>query len=316
MGIVSLRGRGFCAMRNHNRATLIYNPAARGVRRGLARELTRIEKALKAYGIQADMVPTQRSSHACLLAREAVSSGADLIIAWGGDGTINEVVNGMARSPVPLLVLPAGTGNVLAKEIRLPGNPLKSLALARTGSLRRVALGKVDQRYFLLMAGIGVDASVVAAVNPRLKRTLGKGAFWLAGLQRFLQGQFPEFELRINGEIHRGTFALVARARNYGGPFSIVPRADLDSDKLHVCLFERSGRWPYLRYLLVTVLGRHLSLSDVKYLEAETVEARANHEVWFQLDGELIGTLPQTFSIEKDALSLVVPPASSGKQEP
>lgn len=293
------------------RAVLIYNPVARRLQRRRAAKLREIEDALLSAGIAAEMRATERSLHAAELARQAVQAAPDLIIACGGDGTINEVISGMANSHIPLLVLPGGTANVLAKDVGIPKNFRKAIGLAQSGFVRRIALGKVTGRYFVCMAGVGVDAGIVAAVDSNLKKKLGEGAFWIAGFKQLFAYKFPSFQLAIDGQTHTGTFAVIARAKSYGGPLSIALNADLFSSRFDVCLYTGRSRWSYLRYCAFTLLRKHLRLSDVKYFQAAHVEAVGNPEVWFQLDGELAGKLPQDFSIEPDALSLIVPGANA-----
>ena len=254
-----------------------------------------------------EAVGTTQPDEASVLAQNAASSQVDLIIACGGDGTINEVVCGMAGSQIPLLVIPAGTANVLAKEIGLSRDWLKSVELVRTGVVRRISLGRVNQRRFILMAGIGVDAGIIAALNYRLKRRFGEASFWIAGFGQLLRYHFAPFDLFINGKHYSATFAVISKARNYGGPFQITSQADLFSDQFDICLFQSHSRWRYLCYLWHVALGRHLSLPDVQYLKATSVEALGDSKIQFQVDGELVGTLPQTFNIEPNALSLMVP---------
>ena len=254
-----------------------------------------------------EVVGTTQPDEASVLAQNAASSQVDLIIACGGDGTINEVVCGMAGSQVPLLVIPAGTANVLAKEVGLSRNWLKAVELVRTGVIRRISLGRVNQRRFILMAGIGVDAGIIAALNYGLKRKLGEGSFWITGFKQLLRYHFAPFDLFINGKRYSATFAVISKARNYGGPFQITSQADLFSDQFDICLFQSHSRWRYLCYLWHVALGRHLSLPDVQYLKATSVEALGDSKIQFQVDGELVGTLPQTFNIEPNALSLMVP---------
>jgi diacylglycerol kinase (ATP) len=254
-----------------------------------------------------ETVATTKPQEASVLAREAVSSKANLIIACGGDGTINEVVCGMAGSRVPLMVIPVGTANVLAKEIGLARDWMRSADLIKTGVVRRISLGKANERRFILMAGIGVDAGIIATLNYGLKRKLGEGSFWIAGFKQLLRYSFTPFQLRINEETYSATFAVISKAKNYGGPFQITSQADLFSDEFDICLFQSRSRWRYLHYLGHVALGRHLSLPDVRYLKAKTVEARGDSHILIQVDGELAGTLPQRFSVEPDALSLMVP---------
>jgi diacylglycerol kinase (ATP) len=275
--------------------------------RGTSEKLQDVLHVLNSYGVKVEVVATTGPNDASALARKAVDSGCDLIIASGGDGTINEVISGMAKSNVPLLVIPAGTANVLAKEIGLPRSLVKSTELIRTGRVRRISLGKVDHRYFVLMAGVGVDAATIAAVNRRLKRWLGEGAFWIAGFKQLFQYDFPSFQLIMDGSVENATFVVISKAKNYGGPFQITSRADLFSDQFDICLFQSRNRWRYLGYLWHVASGKHASLSDVKYLKARTVEVLGSSDIQVQVDGELIATLPQKFTIETDALSLIVP---------
>jgi diacylglycerol kinase family enzyme len=237
------------------------------------------------------------------------------LVACGGDGTVNEVVGGVAGSDVPLLVIPGGTSNVLGREIGLPRDLLACAALLRKGAIRRISLGRVGDRRFVLMAGIGVDAGIVAASNSQLKRFLGEGAFWLAGFQQLVQYHFSPFDLVVDGKSHRGTFALISKVKNYGGPFQLTPQANLFSNQFAVCLFQSELRWRYLHYLSRVARGTHMSLPDVLMLKGRTIEAAGSApgsaKIHVQVDGELLGTLPQTISIQDNALSLIVPRARS-----
>ena len=155
-------------------------------------------------------------------------------------------------------------------------------------------------------------SGTIAAVNQKLKRWLGEGSFWVAGFKQLFQYDFPSFQLFIDGKVEYATFAVISKAKNYGGPFQITSRADLFSDEFDVCLFQSRNRWRYLSYLWHVSWGKHASLSDVKYLKARTVEVLGDSNIQVQVDGELIATLPQKFTIETHALSLIVPgPGSS-----
>ncbi len=188
---------------NFKHATLIYNPVARKLQKGCRQKIRTICETVTSRGIKVKEVPTERSLHAIELAHQAIDSGTDLIIGCGGDGTINEIICGLAGSRVPLLVLPGGTANVLAKDIRLPKGLFAPLHLLENGEIRRVALGKANGRYFALMAGIGVDAGIAAAVNPRWKKKIGEGAFWLAGLRQFFRYSFPSFTINAGRQVYR-----------------------------------------------------------------------------------------------------------------
>ena len=158
---------------------MIFNPHAGGMQRG-GRKIEFISDSLRALGVELQLLSTRAPGDATILARRLVESECPLVVACGGDGTINEIICGMAGSHVPLMIFPGGTANVLSNQIGLPKDLRHCVQLLRTGSLRRITLGKAGARHFAVMAGIGVDAGVVKAVDPALKRKIGQGAFWLA----------------------------------------------------------------------------------------------------------------------------------------
>ena len=292
------------------RAVLVYNPAARRLRKQIDRKLRQIVAAFTAEGIHVDLAPTKGPGDAGLISKDAVLSH-QLIIAYGGDGTIHEVISGMANSSVPLLVVPGGTANVLAKELGLSGDLSRAVNLVKTGLIRRISLGKTSDRYFILMAGIGVDAAVVAAFSQRMKRHFGEGAFWFAGLQQLARYSFEPFNLLVDGVPYTATFAVISRVKNYGGPLQLTPHADLLSSEFAICLFQSVNRWRYLQYLRKALGGEHATLTDVYLLKGRIVQASGSARTRVQLDGEIAGGLPQTFTIQDEALSLIVPPTHS-----
>ncbi len=198
--MMTLPARRPAEMPRFTRAVLIFNPAARRMQAQQGRLLQRVLACLAAEGLNAQVTPTAGPGDATRLAREAVAAQSDLLIACGGDGTVNEVVGGAAGSDVPLLVIPGGTSNVLAREIGVPRDLATAAALSRKGAIRRISLGRAGDRRFVLMAGVGVDAGIVAASNSRLKRYLGEGAFWLAGFQQLARYHFLPFDVVVDGK--------------------------------------------------------------------------------------------------------------------
>ncbi len=256
-------------------------------------------------------MPTDAAGHAAELAREAVASGADLILVLGGDGTINEAVNGMIGSRVPLGILPGGTANVLANELGL-GNRLER-AVERLGSCveRRISVGRLCNthsapRHFLLMGGAGLDASIVTKVNPRLKGAFGKLAYWIAGFSQFFQS-VGQFDVAVNGEQRRCGFVLASRVRNYGGDLQIASGASLLSDDFEVVLFKGSNPLRYAAYMLAVSLRQVQSMPGVRTVRAPRVEFSGVAHL--QVDGEYGGGLPASLDMVPDALTLLVPPA-------
>jgi len=266
---------------------------------------------LKKVGIVAELTPTAAAGHATELAREAVAAGADLILVLGGDGTINEVANGMIPSRVPLGVLPGGTANVLANELGL-GNGLER-AIERLGHCveRRIAVGKLcsqdcGSRYFLLMAGAGLDATIVTKVHAGLKARAGKLAYWAAGLGEFF-GTVAQFHAHIGGQQSQHGFVLVSRVRNYGGDMEIASGASLLRHDFEVVLFEGSNPLRYAAYMTAVTLRQVKSMPGVRTLRTQRVEFSGDAHL--QIDGEYAGRLPATLELVPDALTLLVPPA-------
>jgi diacylglycerol kinase (ATP) len=238
-----------------------------------------------------------------------------LILVAGGDGTINEVVNGMAGSEVPLGILPAGTANVLANELGI-GNRMEPAAASLASWVEeRVALGllataTVDiPRHFLLMAGAGLDADIVYHLNPRMKASLGKVAYWIDGLAKFGR-RLPEFTVETEGCSLRASFALVSRVRNYGGDLEIAPSISLLEDEFEVVLFEGGTSLPYIKYMLCVLLHRIRGVRGVTILRTRKVlfSGCESGKVYVQVDGESAGSIPATAELVPNALTLLVPP--------
>ncbi len=260
-------------------------------------------------------MPTSGPRTATAIARDCIEQGADLILVAGGDGTINEVVNGMVHSDVPLGVIPGGTANVLAVEL---GLGCRVEAAARTlakSTPERISLGLLrtasqEPRYFALMTGAGLDAHIVYNVSARLKSAMGKAAYWIGGLVHGLR-ILPEFTAEVNGREYRASFALVTRVRNYGGDLEIARRISLLDDDFEVVLFQGVNPLRYMTYLAAVMIGAAERLKGVTVLRAErvTFALPEDRRIYVQIDGEFAGPLPATVEIVPQALSLLVPPS-------
>ncbi len=260
-------------------------------------------------------MPTTGPGTAAHIAREAVERGADLILAAGGDGTINEIVNGMAGSRVPLGILPAGTANVLANELGM-GMTMEGAARSLLECVpERVSLGLLSTalgdspRYFLLMAGAGLDAEIVYHLNGRLKDALGKVAYWVGGLAR-IGRRLPEFTVETESGSHRASFALVSRVRNYGGDLEIAPSISLLDEEFEVVLFEGSSTLPYTKYFLGVLAHRVQGMRGVTILRTRKAlfSGAEQGRVYVQVDGESAGVIPASLELAPRALTLLVPP--------
>ena len=248
------------------------------------------------------------------MARAHIGRGADLIVVAGGDGTINEAAEGMLGTEVPLAILPGGTANVMAMEMKLGGNLER--AAERLGELRprRISVGHVTcdegrvSRHFLLMAGIGLDAHVVYKIHPGLKEKTGKFAYWVAGWS-LLGRKLAEFEVEIAGRGRRCSFALLSKVRNYGGDFEIARSVTLLDDDFEVVLFEGANATSYVKYFAGMALNRLAGMSGVTVVRADRIRIGpcADRRAYVQVDGELVGRVPAELKIVRDALTVLAP---------
>ncbi len=250
------------------------------------------------------------AGHASELARQAAESGCDLVLALGGDGTINEVLNGVAQTSAHLGILPAGTANVLAMELGL-GGKLERAAEGLSRSVpKRIALGKIEipglpPRYFTLMAGAGLDAKIVTRVNPSLKQRIGKGAYWAAGMAQIVN-PLEQFDVRVNGASYRVGFALASRVRNYGGDLEIASDASLLNPDFELVLFEGSNPLRYAAYMAAVGFKQVRRMPGVRSLRTKAFELVTGAHL--QIDGEYAGNSRAKIETVPDALTLLVPP--------
>jgi YegS/Rv2252/BmrU family lipid kinase len=304
---------GASGLTSLQRTTIIYNPFAGGLKGRRRQRLEQAHHLLAAAGYQVTLLPTTGPATAGDIARSSIERGAELILAAGGDGTINEVIAGMVNSPVPLGILPGGTANVLANELGL-GNNMQAAARRIAGCVpRRIALGRLESdarsRHFLLMAGAGFDAETVHRVSDAFKARFGKLSYWMAGFAQIVN-RLPEFDVAIDGRVHRCSFALTSRVRNYGGDFEIARHASLLDDRFEIVLFEGLHGFRYVKYLLGMSTGRLEGMTGVSFFRASRVALSAitDAPVHLQTDGEYAGLLPATLTIVPDALTLLIPP--------
>lgn len=313
----------FCTIRN---AAIIYNPTSgrnRARRRHALEEAARI---LREAGIDAGLLPTTCAGSATELARDAATRGCEMLVVCGGDGTINEVVNGIAGTQVPLAVLPAGTANILAKELRIPWNIPAAARLIPNGKHVRIALGLAvwpasskhappqgpalpTERYFLCVAGAGPDGAIVHGVEVERKLRVGILAYWLEGLRQFLTYPFPRFHISSPEKQVAASLIVVGRTKNYGGPFRITTRASLFDNEFEIVAYEGRSRFLLAAYLPAVWLGmlhRMPGIHAWKTAQASSAP-HADAQIYSQVDGEPASALPVEFRVVPDALTIVVP---------
>jgi YegS/Rv2252/BmrU family lipid kinase len=286
------------------RIFLIHNPIS-GRRR--SRLLQEVLTHLEAMGCRIDVHETGRRDHAQEIAAQASKSDYDRIVVSGGDGTINEAINGLTGDSPPVAIIPRGTANVLAAELGLSADPKQIAQTIVHGEPRAVSLGDINGRKFLLMAGVGFDARVVATVSSRLKRAIGKGAYVFASAVQMLKGGFPRFQVLVDGVSHEAASVVVANAHYYGGKFVCAPEARLEDPRLHVCLFEHGSRWYVAVYGLALVLGLLPKAPGYRVLPATHVEIHRPDGAEIQSDGDFVGVTPARMTVTPRAARLLFP---------
>ncbi len=286
---------------------LIANPAAGSERRD------KIDKVVKILGERSPLkiFLTGKKGDAEESARSLNVNDADIVVVAGGDGTINEVINGLLGNPairIPVGIIPLGISNVLAHELGIPAGIEESCDIIFNGITRKINLGIVNGRYFSLMVGVGFDAAVVHALNPRFKAIFGKLAYILTGF-RILPWYIPE-EITVKtdtAEIIGGYHVIISNSRLYGGNFMVTPEAGVNKTGLDICLFQGRKRIDILRYVIGIVTNRHLRFKDTVYRKVGAVTITSNGNIISQLDGDAFSGVPLKIISCKDAIEFIVP---------
>jgi len=294
------------------RAILIANPKTGRYSARRPAQLESMADFLRARDVAVEIVSTKGPGDATNIAARAAGEGFSEVLVSGGDGTINEALQGLVGSKVRLGILPRGTGNVLARELGLPLKAKDAATVIVRGHTRRVHLGcAIDEttgarRYFFLMAGIGLDASVVAHVRPSLKKRIGRAALWYAGLGHLGHWQPIPFQVEINEATYSATFVTIGKAASYGSDLSITPRARIDQPEFEICIVDSHSRLRFLRLLSHAMRGGMRSGEQgIRFLRA--TRARAFGDAAVQADGDLIGKLPMSFEIAPESIEVIVP---------
>jgi diacylglycerol kinase (ATP) len=281
---------------------VILNPAARGERANAQRE------KIAALSLRLVVQLTTSPGDARAMAQQAVQDGYSTVVAAGGDGTVNEVVNGLAGSDVTFGILPVGTMNVFATELGIPQNDLaKAWKIIEAGQARQVDLPRAGDEYFVQLAGAGLDAEVVQRTTRDSKKALGPMSY-LITLAQVAARKPPTVHIDpVDGPPREGSFVLVGNGRLYGGPFVLFKDARLDDGLLDVLVFKNQSHWDLIRYFQAIAFGNHPGLPDVEYFQTRGLRLMSREYVPMELDGELTGSLPVELGFSSRKLNVLVP---------
>lgn len=292
---------------------IILNPAAHSEKAG------RLPERIREISGDVEMRMSTMPGEAEQIARNAVAEGFSTIVAAGGDGTINEVMNGIMSAggkDVTLGILPVGTMNVFAVELGIPINALeKAWEIIMNGEVRYLDLpicsSEGVERCFVQLAGVGLDAEVVRRTTRESKKALGPLSYLLSLAQVAGQKPPPITIKSHDGVLRTGSFVLLGNGRFYGGPFTMFRQGSPMDGLLDVLVFQSQSPWDLLRYMHAILIGQHTELKDVEYLQTSYLELSSEEPVPYELDGEMVGYLPLTFSLRPAALPVLAPVAKS-----
>jgi diacylglycerol kinase (ATP) len=303
------------------KAALFYNPLSGRRRERRLADVRAASAVLHQAGIEAIAEPTRGQADAAEQARHAIAQGCDTILACGGDGTAHDVLQGMVGSHAALGIIPLGTANALAHDLRLPLSAVGAARALLTAKLRRIALGRVEYtdlegnrgfRFFTVAAGIGVDAHLFYKLNPLVKGHLGMAAYYAKATRLWLTHPMQKFAVEVDRDAEQnngqGSGLQVSQL--------LAPGASLDRDDLRMVLFRTSSRWAYLQYIIRGLVGARWRVSGIDLVHSLKIdcqllgEGAADSRIFVEADGELLGTLPAAISIVPDALALLVPAES------
>ncbi len=313
------------------KAALLFNARSGGGRKLRDSDLEQILKVFQEAGVETVLVRTQSSLDAAEQARQAILNGCDTILACGGDGTVHDVLQGMVGSSAVLGVIPLGTANALAHDLRIPCEPRRAARAALTAIPRRISVGQVTvsgpqnasvTRYFTVAVGVGVDAHLFYKLHAGAKQRLGMAAYYAKAWHLWCTHRMERFQVQLSPDAademrHASvTEMLAVRIRNFGGVLQeLAPGASLERDDLRVVLCHTSNRISYLWYVTRGMLRAHWRVPGVEltYSNAVRCSIPASHsgeespKVYVEADGELVGTLPAEISMIPDALTILVP---------
>ena len=289
-----------------NKTAIIFNPAAGSEQAERWRD--RIESIAHGCAVSSTSSPGEAET----LARRAVEERFEKIVAAGGDGTVNEVVNGLAETNAMLGLLPLGTVNVFAMELGLPANNLELCwDIIQADNTRLVDLPSANGKYFVQLAGVGLDAQVVKETSLAFKRSFGPLSYLISAAQIAARKPPRLFIESENASVREGSFVLIGNGRHYGGPFPFFKHAILDDGLLDVEVFKSLGYLEIIKYLQDVVFSSDIRVPEVEYFQTRRLRITSDEDVPVELDGELVGNCPVAFQIRDRALRVLAPAPSS-----
>jgi len=261
---------------------------------------------LKDAGFQLSVYFTKEAGEILSRAKEAAEQNFEAIIIAGGDGTLNEGINGILPNQIPLGILPFGGSNVLARELKIPLNPLEAAHVICMKHTKRIDLGLINGRYFSMMASCGYDAYAISRTSRRIKKMIHRYAYVWAGIKDLLGYQPSEIQVTLDdGKVlDTGTLVVLGNTHFYGGFHQVTPFAEVDNGFLDVCVYKGKTQLGLIQFALNMLSQKHLNMRDVRYYRVKKATLSAEVPTLVQVDGDIFGRLPMTAEVAPDILEI------------
>ncbi|MHB1335758.1 MAG: diacylglycerol/lipid kinase family protein [Candidatus Humimicrobiaceae bacterium] len=301
---------------------LVYNIFSGGINSGLIKKILFL---LKAKGFTVDKIETSGIGEATEKIKKYIKDrnmSVKMVVVAGGDGMINEAINALAFSKIPLGIIPRGTGNAFAKDKKIPFSLEKAIDVLKPDNIKKIDLGIVNEkRYFLMMCSCGFDVKAISNLNPGLKKKFKVLAYVYHGVKAFFTYKPVELGIKINGEniLCKGYFFIASNVRSYGFPMAqIAPEASIDDGLLDICVFMNKSKISFIANILAIFLKTHINFKNVFYIKtanelileqgsSDVIKKNRQNTPMVQLDGDICCRLPVRIRIEKKALNIFLP---------
>ena len=286
------------------KTTVIVNPDSKP--RRINKYLEPVLSLLQSNNFKISTYFTCGPGDGYVFAEQALDNGAEVIIVAGGDGTVNEVLNAIVGNDVILGILPFGGSNVLAREMGMPLNPIKAAELILKKNVKNIDLGVINNRYFSMMASCGYDAYAVGRTSREIKKILHRYAYIWAGIKDFM-GYRPtliEVDLDDGTTKEYASFVVVSNTHFYGGSYQLTPFARIDDGLLDICLYQGRYQLGLVHFVFNMLSQKHLTMSNVKYYRAKSIQLTSKKHTLVQVDGDILGALPMKAQIVPTALKV------------
>lgn len=301
---------------------LVYNIFSGGINSGLIKKILFL---LKAEGFTVDKIETSGIGEATGKIKKYIKDqnmSVKMVVVAGGDGMINEAINALALSKIPLGIIPRGTGNAFAKDKKIPFSLKKAVDVLKPDNIKKIDLGIVNEkRYFLMMCSCGFDVKAISDLNPALKKKFKILAYVYHGVKAFFTYKPVELGIKISGEniLCKGYFFIASNVRSYGFPMAqIAPEASIDDGLLDICVFMNKRKISFIANVMAIFLKTHINFKNVFYIKtanelileqgsSDVIKKNRQNTPMVQLDGDICCRLPVRIRIEKKALNIFLP---------